>query len=252
MKPALILQLRPEDDASDGEFHAFLDKGRLSENAVVRHRLEAQPLPDGFSLDDYSAVIVGGGPGCVSDDPATRDPTEARAEAEILALLPEIVARDMPFLGCCAGIGILAHHLGGDVSKAKYGEPVGAASAEVTEAGREDPLLQGLPERFDVLVGHKEAVQNLPDGVVHLMRGDACPVQMIRVGHNVYATQFHPEADGQVFADRIRIYKDHGYFPPEEAKALTDAVLRTDVTQPERILQRFIQRFVKSRTSPSA
>lgn len=246
MKPALILQLRPEDDASDGEFRAFLDKGRLPESSVVRHRLEAQPLPEDFSLDDYSAVIVGGGPGCVSDDPATRNPTEARAEAEILALLPEIVARDMPFLGCCAGIGILAHHLGGEVSKAKYGEPVGAAPAEVTEAGRADPLLHGLPERFDVLVGHKEAVQVLPKGAAHLMRGDACPVQMIRVGSNVYATQFHPEADGQVFADRIRIYKGHGYFRPEEAEALTEAVLRTEITEPERILRRFIDRYIRS------
>ena len=31
MKPALILQLRPEDDASDGEYRAFLDKGGLDE-----------------------------------------------------------------------------------------------------------------------------------------------------------------------------------------------------------------------------
>lgn len=252
MKPALILQLRPEDDASDGEFRAFLSKGALPETAVVRHRLEAGALPDGFSLDDYSAVIVGGGPGCVSDDPATRDPVEARAEAEILSLLPEILRRDMPFLGCCAGIGILAHHLGGEVSKARYGEPVGAVPATVTEAGQSDPLLAGLPEQFDVLVGHKEAVQTLPEGVVHLMAADSCPVQMIRVHQNIYATQFHPEADGAVFADRIRIYRGHGYFPPEEAEALTEAVLATNVDQPERILRRFVERFVKSKTPPSA
>ena len=252
MKPALILQLRPEDEASDGEFRAFLDKGRLGEGDVVRHRLEAGPLPEGFSLDDYSAVIVGGGPGCVSDDPATRDPVEARAEAEILGLLPEIVARDVPFLGCCAGIGILAHYLGGEVSKARYGEPVSAVSARVTEAGRDDPLLEGLPERFDVLVGHKEAVQALPEGAVHLMASERCPVQMIRVRENIYATQFHPEADGQVFADRIRIYRGHGYFAPEEAAALTRAVLATDVTEPERILRRFVSRFVKSGRGASA
>ncbi len=246
MKPVLILQLRPEDDASDGEFRAFLDKGRLGEGDVVRHRLEAAPLPMGFALEDYSAVIVGGGPGCVSDDPATRDPVEARAEAEILRLLPEIVHRDLPFLGCCAGIGILAHFLGGEVSKARYGEPVGAVTASVTEAGQDDPLLAGLPESFDVFVGHKEAVQRLPEGAVHLMSGVTCPVQMIRVGSNVYATQFHPEGDGQVFADRIRIYKGHGYFRPEQAEMLTEAVLAADVTQPERILQRFVDRYVKS------
>ncbi|MCG6883950.1 MAG: glutamine amidotransferase [Silicimonas sp.] len=243
MKPALILQLRPEDDASEGEFRAFLAKGGLSESAVVRHRLEAGPLPEGFSLGDFSAVILGGGPGCVSDDPATRDAAEARAEAEILDLLPEIVARDMPFLGCCAGIGILAHFLGGEVSKARYGEPVGPVVATVTEAGQRDPLLAGLPEQFDVLVGHKEAVQALPEGAVHLMASETCPVQMIRVRENIYATQFHPEADGQVFADRIRIYRGHGYFAPEEAEALTEAVLAARVTEPERILRRFVSRF---------
>ena len=252
MKPALILQLRPEDDASDGEFRAFLDKGQLADGAVVRHRLEARSLPDDFSLDDYSAVILGGGPGCVSDDPKTRDPVEARAEAEIMGLLPEILERDMPFLGCCAGIGILAHFLGGDVSKARYGEPVGAVTATVTETGQEDPLLRGLPAAFDVLVGHKEAVQAIPEGAAHLMAAPTCPVQMIRVKENIYATQFHPEADGQVFADRIRIYRDHGYFDPEDAAGLTEAVLASHVVQPERILQRFVARFVKSNRPPSA
>ena len=249
MKPALILQLRPEDDASDGEYRAFLDKGGLAESDSVRHRLEAAPLPEGFSLEDYSAVVLGGGPGCVSDDPATRDPVEARAEAEVLGLLPEIVARDMPFMGCCAGIGILAHHLGGEVSKARFGEPVGAVTATITDEGQSDPLLKGLPNVFDVLVGHKEAVQSLPEGALHLMSAPSCPVQMIRVKQNVYATQFHPEADGQVFAERIRIYKGHGYFAPEEAEALTEAVLDAQVTQPERILRRFFDRFVKSRNA---
>ena len=252
MKPALILQLRPEDEASDGEFRAFLDKGRLADSDVVRHRLEALPLPEDFSLDDYSAVILGGGPGCVSDDPATRDPTEARAEAEILGLMPEIIRRDTPFLGCCAGIGILAHHLGAEVSKTRYSEPVGAVAGRVTEAGATDPLLDGLPATFDVLVGHKEAVQELPEGAVHLMSSEGCPFQMIRVKRHVYATQFHPEADGQVFADRIRIYRARGYFAPEEAEALTERVLAAEVTQPERILRRFVRRYVTAGHSQSA
>ncbi len=246
MKPVLILQLRPEDDASDGEYRAFLEKGGLSAGDTSRIRMEAGPLPVGFSLDAYSAVIVGGGPGCVSDDPDTRNPVEARAEAEILALLPEIMARDMPFMGCCAGIGILAHYLGGDVSKRHYGEPVSATTACVTDAGQADPLLAGLPTEFDVFVGHKEAVQALPDGAVHLMASARCPFQMIRAGQNVYATQFHPEADGKVFAERIRIYRGHGYFAPEEAETLTARCLAADVTQPERILKRFVDRYYRS------
>jgi len=243
MKPILILQLRPEDEASDGEFEAFLEKGGLRADQVVRIRMEKGALPEDFSLDDYVAVIVGGGPGCVSDDPETRDPVEARAEAELLALMPEITARDMPFLGCCYGIGLLGHHLGGEVSKRRYGEPVMAVTCDVTEAGAEDPLLQGLPVRFDTFVGHKEALQELPEGAVHLMSSERCPFQMIRFGKNVYATQFHPEADGQVFADRIRIYRNRGYFDASEAESLTNECLSADVRIPEEILKRFVSRY---------
>ena len=243
MKPVLILQLRPEDEASDGEFRAFLEKGGLREDQVVRIRMEQGALPEDFSLDDYSAVIVGGGPGCVSDDPETRDPIEARAEAELLGLMPEITAQDKPFLGCCYGIGLLGHHLGGDVSKRRYGEPVMAVSCDVTSDGMLDPLLSDLPMRFDAFVGHKEALQELPEGAVHLMSSERCPFQMIRFGKNVYATQFHPEADGQVFADRIRIYRNRGYFAVDEAETLTNECLRADVSFPEVILKRFIERY---------
>ncbi len=243
MKPFLILQLRPERDASDGEYAAILDKGGLDDAQAHRIRLDQERLPEGLSLDDYAGVIVGGGPGCVSDDPATKDPTEARIEASILSLMPEITARDIPFMGCCYGIGILAHHMGAVVSKARYGEAVGPVACRVTEAGQIDPLLEGLPQVFNTFVGHKEAVQDLPAGAVHLMASDPCPYQMIRYGQNVYATQFHPEADGSVFADRIRIYKDRGYFEPAEAAALTAKCLAADVTVPAEILRRFVARY---------
>lgn len=82
-----------------------------------------------LSLDEFAGVIVGGGPGCVSDAPEAKDPVDARIEADCLELMPEIIARDMPFLGCCYGIGILAHHLGAEVSKRRYTEPVGGWTA---------------------------------------------------------------------------------------------------------------------------
>ncbi|MDJ1016592.1 MAG: glutamine amidotransferase [Paracoccaceae bacterium] len=243
MKPFLVLQLRPEDEAADGEYAAFLDKGGLPESRTARVRLEQGPLPEDLRLEDYAGVIVGGGPGCVSDDPATKDPVEARVEQDVLRLMPEIVERDMPFMGCCYGIGILAHHLGAEVSKRRFGEPVGPVLCAVTEDGARDPLLEGLPAAFNTLAGHKEAVQELPEGAVHLMSSGPCPFQMIRVGENVYATQFHPEADGEVFKDRIRIYKDYGYFPPEQADELTRISLSAEVTFPEQILSRFVARY---------
>ncbi|WP_432450287.1 glutamine amidotransferase [Aliiroseovarius marinus] len=244
MKPFLILQLRPETDASDDEFQAFLSKGGLREDEVHRIRLDQEDIPADLDLGAYCGVIVGGGPGCVSDAPDKKTPIEAKIEADCLSIMPDITSRDIPFLGCCYGIGILGHHLEpGAVSKARYGEAVSASPCEITEAGKSDPLLQNIPANFQAFVGHKEAMQHLPDGCVQLVSSAPCPFQMIRYGKNVYATQFHPEADANGFETRIGIYKHHGYFPPEEAQALVDMVHAADVHAPAQILRNFVDRY---------
>ncbi len=243
MKPFLILQLRPETDAADGEFSAIVAKSGLESAQVERVRLDCETLPEGMDVTDFAGVIVGGGPGCVSDAPAQKSELDARIEAQVLGLMPQITARDHPFMGCCYGLGVLAHHLGGDVGKTRYGEPVGSVPCGLTPDGQRDELTRGLPARFDAFVGHKEAVQALPPGCVHLVESAPCPFQMIRHGQNVYATQFHPEADAHVFESRIRIYRDHGYFPPEEAETLIAACHASDVTWPGDILRRFARRY---------
>ncbi len=243
MKPFLILQLRPETDASDAEFASILARAHLPEARATRIRLDQSPLPDDLNITDYAGIIVGGGPGCVSDAPGEKSPTEARVEAAILSLMPQITTADHPFMGCCYGLGILAHHLNGEVSKARYGEPVGPSDCALTPEAATDPLLRDLPQNWQAFVGHKEAVQTLPPGCVHLVASPPCPIQMIRYGQNVYATQFHPEADAHDFEQRIRIYKDHGYFPPEQAQDLIDGCHDADVTIPGEILRRFVARF---------
>jgi len=245
MKPFLILQLRPETEAADDEFAAILRKGGLAAADTRRIRLDQEAIPDGLDLDAYSGVIVGGGPGCVSDPPEKKTPVEARIEAAVLGLMPEITARDLPFMGCCYGIGVLAHHLGAPVTKERWSEPVGTSHCQLTRAGAEDPLLAGAPHDFDVFVGHKEALQALPQGCVHLLSSPTCLYQMIRYGGNVYATQFHPEADAGGFETRIRIYRHHGYFPPDEADALIAMCRAADVTVPEKVLRRFVARYAR-------
>ena len=64
---------------------------------------------------------------------------------------------------------------------------------------------------------------------------------MIRYGKNVYATQFHPEADADVFELRIRFYKDRGYFQPDEADLLIEECRDEDVRIPEVMLRRFVE-----------
>ena len=238
--PFLILQLRPETEASDSEFEAILAKGGLQSGQVRRIRLDREDLPPGLDLARHAGVIVGGGPGCVSDEPAEKSAMEARIEEAVLSLMPEITARDIPFMGCCYGIGILGKHLGGDVSKRAHGEPVGTSECRVVAP---DPLLDDVPQHFDAFVGHKEALQDLPTGCTHLVASPACPYQMVRFGRNVYATQFHPEADAEGFETRIRIYRHRGYFPPETADDLIAMCRAADVHAPELILRNFVARY---------
>ena len=134
-----------------------------------------------------------------------------------------MVAKDIPFLGACSGNGLLGNYLGTRIST-KYGEAVSCVTVEITEAGKQDKLLAGFPEQIDVLLGHKEAVDTTPDGATLLMSGSDCPVQMFRVGENVYATQFHPEGDAEEFILRINTYRNHGYFEPHEADELKKRV----------------------------
>ena len=242
-KPFLILQLRPETEAADDEYAAILRKGGLTPEQTVRIRLDQADLPKDMTLDDFAGVIVGGGPGCVSDAPEDKTEVEARIEEAVLSLMPEITERDFPFLGCCYGIGILGKHLNGDVSKKAFSEPVGTSDCALTADGRDEPLLEGVPDEFLAFVGHKEAMQSLPDGCVHLVSSPTCPYQMVRFGENVYATQFHPEADGDGFKTRILIYKNRGYFPPETADDLIEMCSNANVHAPELVLRNFVARY---------
>lgn len=246
MKSFLVLQLRPETEASDDEFEAILKKGGLDLSEATRIRLDREPIPDDLRLEDHSGVIVGGGPGCVSDSTADKSETERRIEEAVLGLMPAITDTDFPFLGCCYGIGILGHHLGAEVGKQRYGEEVGAVSCQLTEDGRSDPLLEAFPDEFMAFVGHKEALQELPVGCVHLLASGPCPFQMIRYKSNVYATQFHPEADSQVFEARINIYKNNGYFPPASAETLIAYCHQQDVRIPGQILENFVKSYQRS------
>ena len=240
-KPFLILQLRPEDETADGEFDAFLRYGGLRPAEVDRVRLDREPFP-AVSLEQYSAILVGGSPFDMTTPPEDKGPVQLGVEAGFAALLARVVEVDFPFLGACSGSSLLGTHCGASISR-RWAEPVGAANVTVTDAGAADPLLMGFPRRFRVLLGHKEACDDVPPGAVLLARGDHCPVQMFRVGANVYATQFHPEGDPEGFALRIRVYREHGYFPPERADTLIDALRDEATPVPQAILRRFVERY---------
>ena len=242
-RPFLVLQLRPEDDTADSELRKICQYGELDAAEVHRIRLDQQPAPE-IGLEDYSAIIVGGSPFDLSTPAGRKPELQVTIEAFFKRLLDEVIGRDFPFLGCCSGNGLLGQHLGAGISK-RFGEDVGGIDITITAAGREDPLLAGMPGTIRVLVGHKEACDDTPPGSTLLAAGKLCPVQMFRVGANVYATQFHPEGDFEGFNVRIGAYRHHGYFPPEEAQALADRIRPERTPEAHEILRRFVARFRK-------
>ena len=241
MKPFLLLASRADDDAASHEYDAFTRFAGLVPGQLHRVRMEAGPLPT-IDLDRYSGVFVGGSPFNSSDPEREKSPVQRRVETDLQVLLDEIVERDFPFFGACYGVGTLGVHEGA-VIDSTYGESVGAVPIALTEEGARDPLLTGIPARFDAFVGHKEACRSLPEHAVLLASSSTCPIQMFRIKQNLYATQFHPELDGPGLVLRIRTYRNEGYFPPDDADRVIAGVLRARVSEPPRILASFVRRY---------
>lgn len=238
----MLLASRAEDVAADGEHEAFLRFGGLGSAELVRVRLERDPMPP-IDLDAVSGIIVGGSPFDASAP--VKGAVQQRVEREVSALLDEVVARDVPFLGACYGVGTLGVHQGGVIDRT-YGEPIGAVPVTLTGAGRADPLLAGMPETFDAFVGHKEACRVLPPDAVLLASSPLCPVQMFRVRQNLYATQFHPELDTDGILTRLAVYRENGYYEPHEVDDVVARVRSATVTEPHRLLAAFVRRYARS------
>jgi GMP synthase (glutamine-hydrolysing) len=243
VKPFLLLATRAEDFAADAEYRSFLRFGGLAEDELRRVRLEAESLPD-LDLADYSGIFLGGSPFNSSDPEPSKGAVQRRVEGELGALLDRVVGEDYPFFGACYGVGTLGRHQGAVVDTT-YAEPIGAVEVTLTDQGAADPLLSGLPSSFAAYVGHKEACSTLPASAVLLASSGTCPVQMFRVGENVYATQFHPELDVEALVGRISTYRHAGYFPPEQADEYIQRARASVVDQPKAILGAFVRRYAR-------
>ena len=103
---------------------------------------------------------------------------------------PEILELGIPTLGICYGHQIIAHGLGGEVTRndvAEYGR------ADLATSG-ESLLLRGLPEEQVVWMSHRDAVAKAPDGfVVTAATKDSPVAAMEDVNRHIYGVQFHPE-----------------------------------------------------------
>lgn len=237
MRPFLLLATRAENDAADDEYAAILRYSGLPADLLVRHRLEAEPMP-AIDLADWSGFIMGGSPFNNSDPADSKSDVQRRVEAEMARLLDLVVPADFPMLGACYGVGTIGTHQGGVVDRT-WTEPVSRIRVSLSDDGAADPIFGLLPADFDAFVGHKEAISTLPPTAVRLASSPTCPVQAFRVGRNVYATQFHPELDPAGLALRITTYRNHGYFEPDQAQSIIDAIGTAPAPHPPRVLAEF-------------
>lgn len=151
-----------------------------------------EPLP-GVEAD--ALVIFGGEQSALSDDTHPYLPDLAR-------LMADYAARDRPVLGICLGAQVLARAFGAE--NILDGTPeFGWTDVTLTDAGRADPVLAGLPEAFPIFQWHSDTF-TLPTGATHLARTAHVPAQGFRLGRATYGLQFHLEASRAVVEDWSR------------------------------------------------
>jgi GMP synthase (glutamine-hydrolysing) len=141
----------------------MIERGDVDAELVRQHR----PI----------AVVLSGGPSSVFDDGA-------------LQVDPEIFRLDVPVLGICYGMQLMAQELGGRVHPSDLRE-YGLAELEVLEASS---LLAATPDHQPVWMSHGDQVAAVPPGFSVLARTSNTPVAvMVDERRRFFGLQFHPE-----------------------------------------------------------
>jgi len=190
--------------------------------AAAGHQLEEwslawdTPLPR--PLDDYGAVLVFGG--AMHADQDDRHPWLRQENL----FLQRLLDRHVPLLGVCLGAQLLAKAASAPVGPSSEPE-VGWFEIELTEEGRDDPVLGSLPPRFEAFQWHFYT-HGLPAGAVELARSRVC-TQAFRLGESAWGVQFHPEVTAEqveswIAEDKNELPVSAEDFAAETARRIAD------------------------------
>ncbi|MEA1930978.1 GMP synthase subunit A [Halohasta litorea] len=123
---------------------------------------------------EADGIVLSGGP----------DMDRAGRSAEYLDL-------DVPVLGICLGMQLIAEELGGSTGSGDYG---GYADVTVEILDEEDPLIGSLAPETRVWASHADEVKTVPDGFTHTGTSDVCGIEaMSDTDRDLYGVQWHPE-----------------------------------------------------------
>ena len=124
-----------------------------------------------------NGIILSGGPASVYDKGAPQIDTE-------------IFSLNIPVLGICYGLMLMAHHLGGKVvftGRREYGP----GTLRITNRSE---LLEGLGHQLDVWNSHGDEVTALPKGFRVAGTTEGCDFAAVEdPQRKLYGLQFHPE-----------------------------------------------------------
>jgi GMP synthase (glutamine-hydrolysing) len=162
-----------------------LDFGSQYSQLIARRVRDAKVycelVPGTISAREVAAraprgLIFSGGPASVYD------PTAPRPD-------PGIYKLDLPILGICYGMQLLAHDLGGAVEPTARRE-YGRASLTVDDDGG---LFDRLPHELSVWMSHGDVITRLPAGYRPIAHSLNSPCAAFVGPHGRFGIQFHPE-----------------------------------------------------------
>jgi GMP synthase (glutamine-hydrolysing) len=159
-----------------GSQYAQLIARRVRERHVYCEILRHDTPVERLRALGVRGVILSGGPASVLEPGAPRPD-------------PSLIDADLPLLGLCYGMEILALSFGGRIDRGSMRE-YGMARVEVDEAGE---ILKDL-DAFPAWMSHGDSVKGLPPDLVPLGHTDSCAFAAARHrSRPVYLLQFHPE-----------------------------------------------------------
>ena len=181
-----------QNDPYDGPGYlgeAFLRRGAR----LTTIRLDqGEAVPD---ITPYDILLVMGGTMNVyaeNEHPWLAPETQAIRQA---------VQADKAVLGVCLGGQLLAKALDAPVHVGAATE-IGLTPITLTEAGKADPLFQGLSQ-IEAVEWHDDTF-DIPNGATALACSEGCANQAFRFGQRAYGLQFHPEVSPEMLAQWIK------------------------------------------------
>lgn len=144
------------------------------------HTYLSESFPDPSEFD--MLTIMGGPQSAVDLTP------ELSKEVDFIK---EAIKANKAIVGFCLGAQLIGEALGAKTEKSPNKE-VGSYPVELTESGKNDPILNKFPEKFDVMHWHGD-MPGIPEDAELLMKSEGCPRQVFRYGDRIYGFQCHME-----------------------------------------------------------